>query len=183
MFSHVRLIAALGALCLPATPAFADPPPHAPAHGYRANQAQAAARIDYHHYYYDRGYDRRNFRYHEQVCRTRPAGGLSLGAVLGGGVLLDVRAGGGWMTECDRAQFSHAAYYVADHRRPYYWHNPQTRVRGAMRPGRSYRSRGQECVRVISESYGPHRRYESAEIEMCRDRRGSRWRVTGEWGR
>lgn len=62
------LTAAFAALALPATPALADPPHWAPAHGYRAKQHH------YDHYRYDRDYrDYRRYSGYDRYDAPRRA--------------------------------------------------------------------------------------------------------------
>ena len=80
--------AILAGFCIPVLPAWADPPPWAPAHGRRAKEAEHAYRKD------ERRHERRLVRYEERIWRGddgrvychRSDGttGLIVGAVAGG---------------------------------------------------------------------------------------------------
>lgn len=63
------LTATLAAIALPTAPALADPPPWAPAHGYREHRYQDSYNNGYYApYQYRRGYDRR-LSYNDRVWR------------------------------------------------------------------------------------------------------------------
>lgn len=91
-----KMILAAAAASVLAGPALAQPPSHAPAHGYRAKQAYAAgyrdgARYD-NRYYADRAYygSQGSRAYNDGYCRKDSnAEGTIIGAV-GGGVLGNV---------------------------------------------------------------------------------------------
>lgn len=69
---------ALGAVALPAAPAMADPPPWAPAHGYRAKQGQIAYRYTDNGIRYWQGGDGRYY-----CRRSNGTTGLLVGAAPG----------------------------------------------------------------------------------------------------
>lgn len=68
----------LGAVALPAAPALADPPPWAPAHGYRAKQGDIAYRYTDNGIRYWQGDDGRYY-----CRRSNGTTGLLVGAALG----------------------------------------------------------------------------------------------------
>lgn len=139
---------------------------------------QSSARFEYHSSYYERGYDRHDFRYYRDACRTRSSGGVGLGLSLGGSELLGANVGGSTWTECDRGQFAYAQYDAFDHGRPAYWHNPDSGRRGVIKPGRRYHSHGRECASGEAEIYDSHGNYQSFGFESCRDGSGG-WYYEG----
>jgi len=142
---------------------------------------EARAGVEYHNSYYERGYDRRDFRYYRDACRTRSSGGVGLGLSVGGSALLSADIGGSSWTECDRGQFAHAQYDAFDHDRPVYWHNPDSGRRGVIKPDRRYRDRGRECASAEAEVYDRNGDYRSFRFESCRDGDG-RWHYeNGGW--
>lgn len=144
-------------------------------------QSGSSTRFSYHHSYYDRGYDRFDYRYQRRACETRSGGGLGIGAVLGGNSVLSasIRLGGRF-TECDERQYAWASAWSADHSQPAYWENPRTGARGAVHPRDYYRQGSRTCASFESESWSGHGDYDRGEFEMCRNGNGE-WEFAGSW--
>lgn len=145
-------------------------------------QSHRSARFEYHESYYDHGYDRHEFRYYRDACRSRQSGGLGLGLGLGGATVLSANVGGHSWTECDRGQFAYAQSDAFEHRSVRYWHNPETGRRGVVRPDRHYRDRGRNCASGEAEVYDRDGDYQSFRFESCQDGSGH-WRYEGSYRR
>ncbi|MAL09713.1 MAG: hypothetical protein CMF74_08630 [Maricaulis sp.] len=144
----------------------------------------------YHTTYYNRGYDRHNYRYYDAGCGASGGdvfAGAILGALFGVAVADDDGAGalfGGLvgaglsasLNSCDRGQYYYAASYSFDHNQPYYWHNPHSGVRGVVHARDYYNYGGRRCRWGDAEIFMPNGDYTTDRILMCQDRYG-RWEV------
>lgn len=157
-------------------------------HGSYRRPARASWR--YHAYYYDRGYDRYDWRYYDRVCRssgdTVIAGAL-LGALFGAAVADDSGSGalfGGFLgasvgyglNDCDRGQYRYAVHYAFSNNSPYYWHNPHSGVRGVVYARDYYNYGNRRCRYGDAEIYMPDGSVEYDQVRMCQDAYG-RWQV------
>ncbi len=161
--SLIRIAAVAGlsvALALPAAPVLADPPSHAPAHGWRKKHDPG-----YRGY---RGHGGREWERDYGVLRGRcsaEAVGAVVGGVIGGVVGSGIGEGDGRriatvlgtvigavigaevardITELDRACIGHALELSEDRHRVV-WTNPKTGLDFALVPVRSYEARGLPC--------------------------------------
>ena len=166
------LIAAFAIAGLTA-PVIAQPPEHAPAHGYRRNLAEG----HFHHRFEER-YADRDFRYYDRACATTTES--AIGAVLGslaGEAALGARLGL-LASDCDRAQYGYAAREAFDRNDPAYFRNPETGLHGVIQPGDAFRRDGRDCRRGEAEFFTPDGGYETDGVVLCRDGRGG-WEIAG----
>jgi len=187
--SLIRLMSVLGlsaTLALPAAPVLADPPDHAPAHGWRKKHDP-----DYRGYrgYGGREWDR-DYGVLEGRCSAEAVGavvggtiggvvgsgigegdgrriatvlGTVIGAVIGANVARDI-------TDLDRACIGHALELSGDRHRVV-WDNPRTHIHYELVPVRTFRSDGRDC-REFDLVFDKHRERRSA----C-DSGGGRWQM------
>ena len=186
---RTTLAAALSvALAVPALPVMADPPAHAPAHGWRKKHDPG-----YHGY---RGHSGREWDRDYGVLQGRcsaDAVGAVIGGVIGGAVGSQVGEGDGRriatvlgtvigavigakvardITDLDRACIGHALELSGDRHRVV-WDNPKTRLHYELVPVRSFRDGGRTC------------REFDLIVDGARDRRsacgagGGQWRMRG----
>jgi len=150
-------------LAMPALPVWADPPDHAPAHGWRKKHDR-----DHRDDRYYRGQGGREWERDYGVLRGRcsaDAVGAVVGGVIGGVVGSRVGEGDGRriatvlgtvigavigarvardITDLDRACIGHALELSGDRHRVV-WDNPETRVHYELVPVRSFRESGRVC--------------------------------------
>ncbi len=185
-------LTAAAALMIAAAPvgaAYADPPPWAPAHGWRAKHHghdRHRDRREVHvHHHYDRDDD-----YRQPVIVTRGSsyrcdrslldGNKTLLAqILGGagGALLGVLIGteiGGSLDAADAA-CAQEALETADTGRPVVWNNPDLGTQYAMVPTRTYENAGTYC-REYTTRASVGGRTQEAYGTACRQPDGS-WRI------
>jgi surface antigen len=159
-FRTLSALALSAALALPAVPVQADPPDHAPAHGWRKKHDP-----DYRGY---RGHGGREWERDYGVIQGRcsaEAVGAVVGGVIGGVVGSNIGEGEGRriatvlgtvigavigaqvardITELDRACIGHALELGGDRHRVV-WDNPRTHVHYELVPVRTFREDGRVC--------------------------------------
>lgn len=149
-----------------AAPAFASPPDHAPAHGYRAQTG------DYPPEYYQRHGDR-EFRYYEQACAR--SGEASIGAAIGsliGQTEIGARIGES-LSDCDESQFRYAARSAFETDGSAYWTNPDTGRRGVINAGGRINGYEEPCRRADAEFFTRQGEYVRETVVMCQNQDGS----------
>jgi surface antigen len=176
------------ALTLAAPPvSYADPPPHAPAHGWRKKHDPNY--IGYTGKKWDRDYGVVDGR-----C-NREAVGAVLGGVVGGAIGSQVVKGEGRavaivvgsvlgavigakigreLEEADRGCIGHALELAADGR-PVTWVDPQTGLSYAVTPKRGFKQNGQSC-REFTTAVTSKGRRETVTDRACRSSDGT-WQI------
>lgn len=176
------------ALTLAAPPAsYADPPPHAPAHGWRKKHDP------YYLGYTGKKWDR-DYGVIDGRC-NREAVGAVLGGVVGGAIGSQVVKGEGRavaivvgsvlgavigakigreLEEADRGCIGHALELAADGR-PVTWVDPQTGLSYAVTPKRGFKQNGQSC-REFTTAVTSKGRRETVTDRACRSSDGT-WQI------
>jgi len=197
----LRILVTLGVLAALVTtaapPAIADPPPWAPAHGWRAKQKHA-----YKHRYEDDRYERERYATYQAPygldlghCNRAVLGGVlggAAGAALGsrvdkhdgrtaaivGGTIFGVLVGGAigqYMDSIDQNCIGQTLEHVPDGE-TIVWQNPNVSSSYQVTPAETYqRSDGRYCREYITEVVISGRR-EQAYGTACRQPDGS-WKV------
>jgi surface antigen len=185
-----RTLSVLLSAIIAAPTALADPPAHAPAHGWRAKQAQP--------YYvgYDGHHWSRDYGVREGRC-DRDEVGAVLGAVAGGAIgstvaqgdqrIVAILAGaviggvigheiGRQMDSADRGCIGHSLE-LGQAGQPVQWHDADPRLAWSFTPYESYERGGRDCRRYqLVRSYDG--RNESRRGVACRDDHGA-WHLDG----
>lgn len=179
-FATVCLALIVGLACVVPTPLRADPPSHAPAHGWRKK-----------HDPYYLGYQGWKWPRDYGVLAGRcdhAAVGAILGGVVGGAIGAQVGKGEGRavaivvgtvlgavigasiareLDEADRACIGHTLELAPAGRRVV-WHNDRTGVDYVVIPGRSFRQGDRDCREFTTERYVDGRRIVTRQ-RACRD--------------
>ncbi|MCK4743254.1 MAG: glycine zipper 2TM domain-containing protein [Sulfuriflexus sp.] len=188
-------------LALGSNPALADPPSHAPAHGYYKDKGKGKHKKKKHRETYNEGYrEPQHTRYEPLSCDpggiTNSDIGTVVGGVIGGilgskigkgsgktlatiaGVIVGANIGGSIgssMDEADRYCAGQAFVHAKDNQ-AVAWTNPDTRQQYTMTPQRSYtRDNGRSC-RDYTSSVLVNGQRDEVTGTACKDGNGN-WQI------